>query len=154
MCISNLYLGDSNTGKTSFVRRVCEPYTPTIGVDFVSYRDGKLKIWDTAGQERFHSIVSHYFRLADICLIFYACDAPETYESVKRWRSQLSLTSHAKVYTVGCKSDTGKYGEADIFISNVSGEGIEDLYATLILSAETEKVSLEITKRKRDCCYR
>ena len=53
-------LGDSNVGKTSFIRRLSnddeESITPTIGIDFKSisfFTENQavhLKFWDTAGQ--------------------------------------------------------------------------------------------------------
>lgn len=147
-----IVIGDMNCGKTSFVRHQCGEYVPTIGVDFVSYRSGKLKIWDTAGQERFHSIVSQYYRMSDICLIFYSCGDPETYASVKRWRAEVSLANPGRIYIVACKSDLGRLGEADFYISNKTGEGLDALHDLLRLSVDTES-SPDLVPAQRNCCY-
>lgn len=91
--------------------------------------------------------------MADIVLIFYACDSPKSILSIPKWKSEVSLETTAKIYVIGCKCDLGKDGDADLFISNLTGEGLSDLHDILRLTAEIEPVSLELTPSQRNCCY-
>jgi small GTP-binding protein len=68
-----IMLGDSGTGKTSIVQRMCHnvfspEHNATIGGQFVSLtlclhgETVALDIWDTAGQEGYRALVSFYTR--------------------------------------------------------------------------------------------
>ncbi|NXL93048.1 RASEF protein, partial [Alectura lathami] len=74
--------GDSGTGKSSFLLRLCTnefrgDVSSTLGVDFqvkqllVDGEQTTLQIWDTAGQERYRSIARSYFRKAHGVLLLY-----------------------------------------------------------------------------------
>lgn len=89
-------LGDSSVGKTSIMTQFAYQhfnmeYNATIGIDFsikqvtTENRSVKLQIWDTAGQERFFSLIPSYIREADVALIVYAIDNPQSFERVERW---------------------------------------------------------------------
>ena len=92
-------IGDSGTGKSSILRRICgEPFDPnfvaTIGVEFqsVTRMVGGLKvtvqIWDTAGQERFAGIVKAYFRQSmGFILVFDASDE-KSLQRLSHWISE------------------------------------------------------------------
>jgi GTPase SAR1 family protein len=140
-------VGDVNTGKTSFCRGG-DSYVPTVGVDFALM--GQTRVWDTSGQERFRSVGRGYYHLARVILIFYACGQEETQKSVKGWRAEASLHSDARIIVVGCKCDQGKEGEADIFISNTTGEGVEELKGML----PRRGLEMELRPAQRHCCYR
>ena len=63
MNIRVLVLGESHTGKTTFIRRNITQYVPTIGVDYSVYdhKDVNLRIWDTAGHDRFKQVVQNFY---------------------------------------------------------------------------------------------
>ena len=79
-----IMLGDSNTGKTSFVQQYSinqfyNKESNTIGVSYITKiikspktnNQAKVCIWDTAGQDRFFSIVKMYFKFAmGICCVY------------------------------------------------------------------------------------
>lgn len=140
-------VGDMNTGKTSFCRRHLND-VPTIGIDFTMF--GNIRFWDTSGQERFRSVGRTYYRLARIILIFYACGQKDTQKSVEAWKAEAQLHSDARIIVVGCKCDRGKEGEADIFISNLTGEGIDELNDML----PQRGLEIELVPSQRNCCYR
>jgi len=97
-----VFLGESGIGKSSIIYH-CKNGCPsningsTIGAIF--YTDGydkeltnnnktekiRLHIWDTSGQERFRTIVSLYYRNADVCIV--ACDLTsiESINSIDEW---------------------------------------------------------------------
>ena len=73
-------VGNYNVGKTSFLNTYIDQESvssqlSTIGVDFrhmiynYDNKEFKLHIWDTAGQEKFRSIITSYFRNANLAII-------------------------------------------------------------------------------------
>jgi len=78
-------LGESSVGKTCICIKQSKnvylsDYTSTVGFDSficdIKYKDVLLKfqIWDTAGQEKYRSIISNFYRNADLAIIVYAID--------------------------------------------------------------------------------
>lgn len=66
----------------------------TIGVEFLNKDielDGvkyTLQIWDTAGQERFRALRTPFYRGSDVCLLCYAVNEHESFESLPAWRNE------------------------------------------------------------------
>lgn len=98
-----LIVGESDTGKTSLVRRFVEEefsadYLTTLGVDFsvktIPLEDGnniKLQLWDTAGQERFKGIVQQYFRGAQGAIITFQRTKPSSFKAIPQFVEQCRL---------------------------------------------------------------
>ncbi|EGG22633.1 hypothetical protein DFA_04763 [Cavenderia fasciculata] len=93
-------LGDMNTGKTCIASRLVRnefvPTDSTIGAAFLvknmTLDNGntvKLEIWDTAGQERYRSLTPMYYRGASAAVIVYDITKKNTFETLKRWVSEL-----------------------------------------------------------------
>ncbi|XP_071993820.1 EF-hand calcium-binding domain-containing protein 4B-like isoform X1 [Engystomops pustulosus] len=91
-----MFVGDTNVGKTSFLRQVHEGAyntntVATVGIDYriktisVDQKQYALQLWDTAGQERFYSITEQFFRKADGMVIMYDVTSRETFTAVRRW---------------------------------------------------------------------
>ncbi|XP_059150427.1 ras-related protein Rab-7L1-like isoform X2 [Physella acuta] len=97
--IKILIIGDSGTGKSSFIDRYIHEkfndyYKPTLGVDFAIKRikthEGKhvkLQFWDIAGQDRFPLLTRSYYRYARGCLIVFDLTDVASFNNVKRWKS-------------------------------------------------------------------
>ena len=120
-----LFIGDSNVGKTSILRRFVDGrafdieniHIPTIGVDFkirtivVDGKVIKLQIWDTAGQERFHSILPTYFRNVQGVIVVYDVTVQKSFDNVSNiWLKQLEdnvpdLREEVSTMLVGNKRD-------------------------------------------------
>ncbi|PAA47266.1 hypothetical protein BOX15_Mlig024123g2 [Macrostomum lignano] len=112
-----MLVGDSGTGKTSFMHQFKDAKFPgstfisTVGVDYRSKTlpvDGyrvRFQVWDTAGTERYRSITSAYYRDADSILLFYDLTSRQTFSSVRSW-----LT------------DIREYGSEDVFIILVANK--------------------------------
>lgn len=115
-----LVLGEQNVGKTSMLgtlidERFDSQSAPTIGIDFrvlravVDETPMKLQIWDSAGQYRFRSIVSSYFRLAQIFIIVFDLTDRESFLKIRDWRAsvdnQVGDTRSFLVYLIGNKLD-------------------------------------------------
>lgn len=79
-------IGDSNTGKSYFLKKLHRDYIfennydPTVGVDFSSYiykktidnqnKDIRVNIWDLAGDPRFDCIIQTYLRKNNFFILF------------------------------------------------------------------------------------
>ncbi|EFA82208.1 Rab GTPase [Heterostelium album PN500] len=93
-------LGEVFTGKTCIASRLVRneigPTDPTIGAAFLvknmvleNGTNVKLEIWDTAGQERYRSLTPMYYRGASAAVIVYDITKKNTFETLKRWVSEL-----------------------------------------------------------------
>lgn len=66
----------------------------TIGVEFLNKDidvDGvkyTLQIWDTAGQERFRALRTPFYRGSDVCLLCYAVNDYDSFQSLPNWRDE------------------------------------------------------------------
>ena len=79
-------VGDSTTGKTSFILRLVENVftdnmTATVGVDHRRHKPkimGKevdVQIWDVSGQDKYRNVVKNFYRESDgIIIMFSTCD--------------------------------------------------------------------------------
>ncbi|XP_009577009.1 PREDICTED: EF-hand calcium-binding domain-containing protein 4B [Fulmarus glacialis] len=119
-----IFVGNSNVGKTSFLRRFCEdrffPGTAaTIGVDYnvktitVDHTQVALQLWDTAGQERYRSITKQFFRKADGVIVMYDITAKDTFTAVKQWLISIEEATgeNVPVLLLGNKTDNEKERE-------------------------------------------
>ena len=91
-----ILIGNSGVGKSSILQRYIkhtfeESYKCTIGVDFlmksiiVNGKTVKLQLWDTAGQEKYKSMVSSYYRGANVALIIFDITNHKSFESLPNW---------------------------------------------------------------------
>ncbi|XP_053107536.1 EF-hand calcium-binding domain-containing protein 4B isoform X2 [Hemicordylus capensis] len=119
-----IIVGNSDVGKTSFLRRFCEDRFPpcavaTVGVDYsvktvtVDNSQVALQLWDTAGQERYRSITKHFFRKADGVVVMYDITARDTFIAVKHWLVSIEEATgeNIPVLLLGNKTDIEKERE-------------------------------------------
>ena len=68
-----------------------ESYKCTIGVDFlmkslqIKGKTVKLQLWDTAGQEKYKSMVSSYYRGANVALVVFDITNHSSFDSLPIW---------------------------------------------------------------------
>ncbi|KAF5909368.1 ras and EF-hand domain-containing protein, partial [Clarias magur] len=162
-------VGNSNVGKTSFIKRLqnghfIPDYSATIGVDtFVQTvtfgsRTVKLYVWDTAGQERYHSITRQVFHKAQGLLLMYDITSSQSFQAVRAWISQVQEKAPPDVILMllGNKND-----RADREVQLKEGEDLSKEYDIDFMecSAATGENVLESLKtlacswsRKRKHC--
>uniref|UniRef100_UPI003AAF55E1 ras-related protein Rab-44 n=1 Tax=Centroberyx gerrardi TaxID=166262 RepID=UPI003AAF55E1 len=117
-CYNVVMVGNSNVGKTSFMKRVQSgmfslDFCASVGIDtcMQSVRvDGKtvvLQLWDTAGQERFHSITRQVFHKAQAILLMYDVTSFQSFSDVRYWVSciQEGAVENVIIILLGNKSD-------------------------------------------------
>jgi small GTP-binding protein len=95
-----VFLGDSNTGKTSIIDKflkINDDPTPTVGASsflmtiHLPNASIPLCVWDTAGQEHFRSLVPMYARGAELaCLVFDQSNA-RSFESLPKWLNYIEV---------------------------------------------------------------
>lgn len=103
-----LLLGDSNVGKTTFLKSIkneissenhyLNEFISTIGNDFClgyiynKYKDYnmKMKIWDTAGKERFRSISNMFLHNCSLVYLFFDVTNVESFNNIQYWLTQLN----------------------------------------------------------------
>ncbi|OQV21509.1 Ras-related protein Rab-11B [Hypsibius exemplaris] len=111
-------IGDSGVGKTNLLSRFARnEFTSesksTIGVEFatrslnIAGKIIKAQCWDTAGQERYRAIGSAYYRGAVGALVVYDITKRSSYDSVKKWMTELREHTEEKIVImlIGNKSD-------------------------------------------------
>ena len=118
--ISCILVGDSETGKSSFLVRFysnefSDVFLTTIGIDKqskivkVMNDDIRLVLWDTAGQERFKSLPGKYYQNADGILILFDVNKKSSFENIKYWMADIKNNigeNHKKnVFLIGNKID-------------------------------------------------
>lgn len=96
-----LVIGDTNTGKTSFIKRYVNNVfssqcRSTIGVDFATKEitwdantNIRIQLWDIAGQERYSSMTRIYFKDAIGAIIVFDSTNKQTLKSVDTWKEDL-----------------------------------------------------------------
>jgi small GTP-binding protein len=109
-------LGNSNTGKTSFLniikKQSIENMTSTLGLDYTIFyayiknKKYKIKIMDTAGQENYRSITSSYIKDKDGFLLFFDVTNKDSYESIDFWMNFINDNNLSKeIILLGNKID-------------------------------------------------
>ena len=99
-------LGDSSTGKTSFLNVLNEKridnMTSTVGLEntifyaYIKNKRYKIKICDTAGQENFRSLTSNYIKDMDGFLLFFDVTKKDTFNSIDYWREFINNNNYSK----------------------------------------------------------
>lgn len=109
-------LGDSNTGKTSFIHYLDEKpidnIVTTVAIDnYIIFGDVcdekiKIRIIDTAGQERFKSLANDSIKKAHGFLLFFDVSNEETFKSIEDFLKQIHLNSGSnEILLIGNKID-------------------------------------------------
>ena len=91
-----ILIGNSGVGKSCILQRYMkhtfeESYKCTIGVDFlmksivINGQTVKLQLWDTAGQEKYKSMVSSYYRGANVALIVFDITNHQSFDALPLW---------------------------------------------------------------------
>ena len=78
-----ILIGDSGVGKTNILNRLVnnkfnDKYNPSLSLEYNNHSIKinnyiiRMQIWDTAGQEKYNSIISNYYRSAEVAIFVYS----------------------------------------------------------------------------------
>ena len=93
-------IGDTNVGKSSILLRLInnkfnDKYNPSISLEYNNYSIKinnfviRMQIWDTAGQEKTNSIISNYYRSAEVVIFVYSINSLDSYNSIQESYKEL-----------------------------------------------------------------
>lgn len=157
-------LGDADVGKSCLVQRFVrdsfslQKMSTNQRVAFEEKNlvlDGRkiqLAIWDTAGQEKYRSLAPIYYREADVAIVVYDINQPNSFDGLRFWIHQLQ--SHLKkgrtaVAVVANKIDLAGAQQVDAVEARRFAEEIEAMFCET--SAKTgegvSRLFIEMTRQ-------
>jgi small GTP-binding protein len=166
-----VFLGDSNTGKTSiifkYLKLAQQPF-PTIAASTypitVSIRDNTINLscWDTAGQESYRCLVPMYARDAEVAILVFDQSNAESFKALEKWLEYIQNDCGIKhIIVVSNKNDLDSVVPLDeafefcsdrklplVATSATTGSNISFLFikiADMIYESIGERVQLERT---------
>ena len=115
-------LGDSNTGKTSFLnilnKKTIDNMTSTVGFEdtifyaYIKNKKYKFKIVDTAGQENYRSLTSNHIKDKDGFLLFFDVTNEFSFNSIDYWKDFIKDNNLSKeIILLGNKIDESEKRE-------------------------------------------
>lgn len=166
-----VFLGDSNTGKTSIISRylnMTDQIAPTVASSqfqmSVQLPNALIHIncWDTAGQEAYRALVPSYARGAEVAILVFDQSRTESYESLPSWLRYVDAEIGIRnIIIVSNKSDLATVVPFDkaysfccdqniplVATSAVTGNNISLLFAKVAeIIYENREFRTTITKR-------
>lgn len=94
-----VFIGSAGTGKSSLIRKYMDDNretTSTVGVEIYSINvdDGTrivtLNVWDTAGSEQYNCVLPMYIRGAEVVVLVYDQNNPQSFDYIRLWYQILS----------------------------------------------------------------
>lgn len=129
-------IGDGACGKTSLLYvfalgKFPQEYHPTVFENYVTdcRVEGvkvSLALWDTAGQEEYERLRPFSYSKANVILIGFAVDDPESLLNARtKWTEEaLRYCPEAPIILVGLKQDLRKKGSVDKFVTKEEAEQV------------------------------
>jgi Ras-related protein Rab-1A len=98
--IKVILIGDSGVGKTNILNRLVnnkfnDKYEPSLSLEYNNHSIKinnyiiRMQIWDTAGQEKYNSIISNYYKSAEVAVFVYSINDIKSYNSIQEWYKEL-----------------------------------------------------------------
>ena len=159
LCLKTILIGNIMVGKSALCEKICkntfpEEYSPTVGFEFfnLNFRIAsdkkpvlKYKIWDCCGQEVYRSLVTSFYRNAEVCLLVYDVTNEESFKNIENWVNDVKAQKTDELIhfiLIGNKSDLenerkiskeagNKFAEENgmkfVEVSAKTGAGIKEL---------------------------
>ena len=119
--IKIVFLGDSDVGKTSIIKRFCTNKFDEIGpISTISvaysnktlkvdpFTEVNMKIWDTAGQEKYRAMTRGYIRGAQGIFLVFDLSKKKSFEALNSWLDEIKgadIDNNCVKILIGNKSD-------------------------------------------------
>ena len=135
--IKSIFLGDSNVGKTTFIKYIegkqNKNYISTIGMESIfiqaniNNENAFMQIFDTCGQERYRGIAKNHLNNVDAILLFYDITSRESFEGLNYWVKKINETIDLKEISLNIVAN--KMDENDNrIVSKKEGLEVADKY--------------------------
>jgi len=127
--IKVILIGDSKVGKTNILSRLVNnefnnKHIPSLSLEYYNHSIKinnytiRMQIWDTAGQEKTNSLISNYYRSAEVAIFVYSINDIKSYNSIQEWYKELinesnEENSNVKKVLLGNKLDLEKDRQVD-----------------------------------------
>ena len=127
--IKVILIGDSKVGKTNILSRLVNnefnnKHIPSLSLEYYNHSIKinnytiRMQIWDTAGQEKTNSLISNYYRSAEVAIFVYSINNIKSYNSIQEWYKELinesnEENSNVKKVLLGNKLDLEKDRQVD-----------------------------------------
>jgi len=127
--IKVILIGDSKVGKTNILSRLVNnefnnKHIPSLSLEYYNHSIKinnytiRMQIWDTAGQEKTNSLISNYYRSAEVAIFVYSINNIKSYNSIQEWYKELINESNeeninVKKVLLGNKLDLEKDRQVD-----------------------------------------
>ncbi len=112
-----LLVGDSGTGKTTFVHRhrmgsFITQHNPTVGADiksitfYTNYGSVKFDIWDCGGKQQYKQYVDGFYSDKQAALVFFDVNNISSYNNASQWANSIhNILPTAPIVICGNKCD-------------------------------------------------
>ena len=177
--IKLVFLGDSNVGKTSIIKRYCSNKFDEIGpISTISvafnnktlkvdpFTEVSMKIWDTAGQEKYRAMTRGYIRGAQGIFLVFDLGKKTSFESLKSWLEEIKsaeMDKNCVKILIGNKSDfiqkevdditANKFAEENnmkyLAVSAKEGVNIEAMFE--MMGGACAKIIQELPENEKYC---
>lgn len=98
--IKVILIGDSKVGKTNILNRLVnnkfnDKHIPSLSLEYYNHSIKinnyiiRMQIWDTAGQEKTNSLISNYYRSAEVAIFVYSINDIKSYNCIQEWYKEL-----------------------------------------------------------------
>ena len=135
--IKSIFLGDSNVGKTTFIKYIegkqNKNYISTIGMESIfiqaniNNENAFMQIFDTCGQERYRGIAKNHLNNVDAILLFYDITSRESFEGLNYWVKKINETIDLKEISLNIVANKMDENENRI-VSKKEGLEVADKY--------------------------
>ena len=98
--IKVILIGDSGVGKSNILNRLVnnkfnDKHEPSLSLEYNNHSIKinnyiiRMQIWDTVGQEKYNSIISNYYKSAEVAVFVYSINDAKSYNSIQEWYKEL-----------------------------------------------------------------
>ena len=159
LILKTILIGNIMVGKSALCEKICkntfpEDYSATVGFEFfnLNFRIAsdkkpvlKYKIWDCCGQEVYRSLVTSFYRNAEVCLLVYDVTNEESFKNIENWvndvkaqktdelihfiliGNKIDLEKERKISKEAGNKFAEEKGMKFVEVSAKTGDGIKDL---------------------------
>ena len=154
--IKVMLIGDSGVGKSNILSRLINntftnDHIPSLSLEYSNHTIKinnfiiRMQIWDTAGQDKTNSIISNYYRSAEVAVFVYSINDINSYNSIQEWFKELineanDENSNVKKILLGNKLDLENERQVEKYmVENFARENGFDVFQEITCKNDEEQ---------------